>query len=173
MSKTTSLVEETVLGYLQDATNGMNATMAAIEERDSVVLDRVDANSWIQQDVPLPLLIEAVDIVFPHVLVYVPTTQNSQTEKFRYFAGFHECAVEIRASVDDFNGLVVLKATLNRLVEAALNTLQSTGFLSAAQAAGIQYGRKFDVRYGPVESGGDNFVQSAVIRLQIEQRVGT
>ncbi len=169
MAKTAAAAKKTITDFLRDATIGLNAQLGGIATRDSVILPLVDDNAWFSANLPAALIDEQQDapIAYPHVLIYLRGSRNENIEKFRYFSGRHEVAVEIRVSVEGFPQVAAMEDMLDRYVEAALNVLQSTARNWGAQP--VQYGGRHTVAYEPVQDGGLNLVQSAIIVPVLEQ----
>ncbi len=168
MSKTAAAAKSVLLGFLQDASAGLNAQLDVIEARDSASYPRIPDAGWFTVNAAAPLLDENLDNApYPCVLVYLAGSENRNIQKFRYFSGAHEVVIEIRLSVEGFRELLGLENMLDAYVEAALNVVQSTSQVWGAQ--GVLYNGRYRVQYRSIELGGLNLIQAAEIRLQMEQ----
>ncbi len=168
MSKTAAQAKKVVTGFLKDAGFGLNTQLPLIESRDGVTLPAVPDTGWFSANLSLEAIEENLDApIYPHVLIYLRRSENTEIERFRYFSGRHEVAVEIRVSVEGFPQATDLEDMLDRYVEAALNVLQSTARNWGAQT--VQYGGKHAVTYSPVGPGGLNLIQSAILTVTLEQ----
>lgn len=99
---------------------------------------------------------------YPAVLVYCDKIANTLKEKFRVFSGTARVCVEVRCSRDRLEGL---DEYLQLYAGAVCRVLEHE---RGQWTEGLYYAGGYEVTYGPVRTGGNYFLQSAKVVLEIE-----
>lgn len=115
----------------------------------------------LQQHVAAEIAERAGSVRYPVAYVYCDRVLNPLREKFRTFSGTAQLNVEVRVSHDHIGEL---QKQLQMCVEAVTNVLDGR---RGAWSAGLFYGGGYEIAIGPVKKGGRNFIQSAVVRLEV------
>ena len=99
---------------------------------------------------------------YPAVLVYCDKLSNTLKEKFRLFSGTARLCVEIRCTRDRLEGLderlQLYSAAVCRVLEHGRGQWTST----------LYYAGQYEVAFGAVRTGGNYFLQSAKVVVEIE-----
>jgi hypothetical protein len=99
---------------------------------------------------------------YPAVLVYCDKIANTLKEKFRVFSGTARICIEVRCTRDRLEGL---DEHLQLYSAAVCRVL---GNERGQWTQGLYYAGGYEVTYGPVRSGGNYFLQSAKVVLDVE-----
>ena len=98
---------------------------------------------------------------YPSVHVYCDKVLNDQVEKFRTFSGRVQVTVEARHTQDRLAGL---SHALGTVVDTLTDVL---GANRGDWADGMFYGGKYEVSFGTIKHGGQNFMQAAKVTFEI------
>jgi len=113
------------------------------------------------QNAPADLVERGEIARYPMVLVYCEKVNNNLVEKFRTFSGMVSMAAEVRHSKDRLQGL---QDGLELCADAVTQVLDSN---RGDWGSGIYYAGGYQVTYGPVKHGGQNYLQTAKVTFEI------
>jgi hypothetical protein len=162
MAQTGSIVVRHVVGYLTDATAGVNTLAAQLAQDTSVDLSPFRPASVLTQNVSFELAEKALVVKYPAIHVYVDRVQNMLTEKFRMFSGKVRTIAEVRVSNDRIDEV---EQYVKLYVEAI------TGVLDANRGCwgeGAFFAGAYDVSFEPMKHGGKNFLQIAKVTFEVD-----
>jgi hypothetical protein len=115
----------------------------------------------IEEHVAAELAERAGTIHYPVLHVYCDRVVNQLREKFRTFSGIAQLNVDVRVSHDHIDQL---QSQLQTCVEAVTDALDST---RGSWGEGMFYTGGYEISFNPVKKGGRNFIQSALVRLEV------
>ena len=98
---------------------------------------------------------------YPMVMVFCEKVNNSLTEKFRTFSGTVSMVAEVRHSKDRLQGL---QDGLELCADAVTQVLDSN---RGDWGSGMYYTGGYQVAFGPVKHGGQNYIQVAKVTFEI------
>ncbi len=165
MARTTAEALDRMRDLLIHPEAGVNAQIAGIEARDSVILPRVAEDQFVLMNLPPDLADQSLDVTYPALYLFVEEAQNTNSEKFAYFSGSLLLGIDVRVTAEDPEEL---ESALHRYVEAVLNVLQVS---RGEWSAGLSFSGRYAVRFSVTRMGGDNFIQSARLSLPLDQYV--
>lgn len=161
MTQIGTLAAQKVVGLLS-ADSGLPATIAELNAELGVALPVFRAQQVVAQNVAPEIAERSTGAKYPLVHVYTSKLSNLLREKFRRFSGEAQMAAEVRISQDRLEGLELLVQLYADAVVQVLD--QSRGDLGD----GVFYGGGYEISYGPVKSGGRNFIQVAKVTFVLE-----
>ncbi len=103
---------------------------------------------------------------YPAIYVYCGKVRNLLREKFRKFSGEAQMVVEVRVSQDRLEGLEALAQVSAEKVTDALDAQRGDW------SDGMFFGGGYEIQYGPVKHGGQNFLQIAKVTFTVEVSIG-
>ena len=156
-----SLTTQKVVSLLA-AEGGMPASIAALADSEQAVLPVFSAKQVIAQNVAPEIAERSAGAKYPLVHVYCNKLSNLLTEKFRSFSGQSQMVAEVRVSQDRLEGLEPLVQLYADAVTQVLD--QSRG----DWGGGVFFCGGYEINYGPVKSGGKNFIQIAKITFVLD-----
>jgi hypothetical protein len=165
MAQTTAAALNCLQALLINPDSGVNAQMAAIEARDGVILQRISDTQVVTMNLSAEIADDNLDFEYPAIFLWGEEAQNDNREKFAWFSGTIELAVDLRITAELPDGL---EASLHRYVEAILDVLQNS---QGEWMPGLMFSGQYTARYSPARLGGDNFLQTARISVTLEQYV--
>jgi hypothetical protein len=141
---------------------GINDVLAALEAgAGSASSPGFDPAQILPQNVPSDLAVRSGAVKYPSIQVYCEKILNQLTEKFRSFSGKVQMAVEIRHSQDRIDGLLDILEDYADAATAVLNGSRGDW------GDGMFYSGGYEISFGPVKSGGRNFIQVAKVTFDI------
>jgi len=144
---------------------GLPAKVSQIAEVQALELAPFTASQIVTMNVASDLAERATGMKYPLVHIYCERFTNSMTEKFRRFSGEARMVMEVRVSQDRIEGL---DDRLQAYVDAVTEVLDTN---KGPWDSGICYLGGYDVTFGPVKSGGKNFLQTAKVALLLNVSV--
>jgi hypothetical protein len=165
MAQTTAAALDRLLALLVNPDAGVNAQMSTIEARDGVIMQRIPDAQVVTMNLSAEVADDNLDFEYPAIFLWGEEAQNDNREKFAWFSGTIELAVDLRITAD---GPENLESSLHRYVEAILNVLQAS---QGEWTPGLVFSGQYTVRYSPARLGGDNFLQTARLAVSLEQYV--
>jgi hypothetical protein len=161
MLRIASLSTQKVMGILV-ASQGVPAAVAALVSQEDVILPAIAPAQIVAQNVSPELWEQSVSGNYPMICVYCSKIANQLKEKFRTFSGVVEMTAEARVSQ---NQLQQIEANLEVYVDAITAVLaQNRG----DWGNGVLYSGGYDVAFGAVKHGGQNFLQAAKVSFVLE-----
>jgi hypothetical protein len=140
---------------------GVDVRARELASEDGV--DRVSAVRTIAiQNAASDLAERTLQGKYPAVLVYCDRLTNTLKEKFRVFSGTARLCVEVRCSQDRLEDL----DQQLQLYTGAVCRILEDGRGDWKQ--GLYYAGGYEVTYGPVRTGGNHFLQTAKVVLEVE-----
>jgi hypothetical protein len=129
-------------------------------------------SSWLGQDSQAPIVVignksaeieeGAMRVRYPRVYVFCSRIENRLTEKFRAFSGVLRMVIEVRASSDR---LETLEEQIQQSTDAVADVLERhRGYI----AEGVFLTGRYDIVYDSVRRGGQHYLQSAQLILELE-----
>jgi len=155
-----SAVMDKVVGRIKGPT-GVNAGLAALTQGVQGVAAQLDAAQVRAQNVAADLAEKSGGIKYPAVNVYCEKISNDLWEKFRRFSGRVQMAIEVRHSQDRLEGLQ------DKVELYADSVMQMLDASRGDWGDGMFYGGTYEVSFGPVKTGGRNFLQIAKVTFEI------
>ena len=140
---------------------GVNAGLAALTQGVQGAAAPLDAAQVRAQNVAADLAERSGGVKYPAVNVYCEKITNDLWEKFRRFSGKVQMAIEVRHSQDRLEGL---QDQVELYADSAMQMLNAS---RGDWGDGMFYGGTYEVSFGPVKTGGKNFMQIAKITFEI------
>ena len=141
---------------------GMPGSVAELAAAEKAGIPVFSSKQVIAQNVAPEIAERSTGAKYPLVHVYCNKLSNLLTEKFRTFSGQAQMVSEIRVSQDRLEGL---ETTTQLYADAVTQVLdQSRG----DWGDGVFFGGGYEINYGPVKSGGRNFLQIAKITFVVD-----
>jgi hypothetical protein len=144
------------------ASDGVNTALNDIGARDMVHLSSLGDERILLENVPAKLADENRPSVYPSVYLYCDRMDNALLEKFRRFSGPIFVVADVRVSGERFTGL---ESELGRYVEAVASVL---GDHHGQWTENLAYSGAYQVEFEEIELGGRNFVQRALIEVELQ-----
>lgn len=159
MARTESAAVGYLTGLLRGET-GVDSRIGAMRA-ENIELPAISGVEILEQHVSAEIAERAGSIRYPIAHVYCDRVVNQLREKFRTFSGTAQLNVEVRVSHDHIGEL---QKQLRICVEAVTDVLDGR---RGSWGAGMYYAGGYEISFGPVKRGGRNFIQSAVVRLEV------
>ena len=160
MARTESAVTGFLAGVLRGGDTGLNARIGQLRA-ENIELPAIEGVEILEQHVSAEIAERAGHIRYPVVHVYCDRVSNQLREKFRTFSGTAQLNVDLRVSHDHVGEL---QKQLQTCVEAVTDVLDGR---RGEWATGMFYAGGYEITFSPVKKGGKNFIQSAVVRLEV------
>ena len=142
--------------------SGIQAGLASLTQGDRSGTVAPELGQIRAQNVAADLAERSSGVKYPAVNVYCQRIANEQREKFRKFSGRVFMAVEVRHSQDRLDGL---EGKLQTYADAVTQTLQGS---LGDWGDGMFFGGAYEVAFGAVKHGGQNFLQAATVTFALE-----
>ena len=165
MAQTTAAALDRLQALLINPDTGINAQMSAIEARDGVIMQRIPNAQVVTMNLSAEIADDNLDFEYPAIFLWGEEAQNDNREKFAWFSGTIDLSLELRltAALPE-----ALEASMHRYIEAILDVLQNS---QGEWTPGLIFSGQYTVRYSPARLGGDNFLQTARLSVNLEQYV--
>lgn len=147
------------------APNGLNTSLAALAQSESVTVPPISPNNLFTDNVSSDIAEKSVEPKYTAIYVYCDKMANAMTEKFRSFSGTVEMMIDVRVSQDRLEGIDRASQLYTAAVTQTLN--QNRG----DWGQGLFYAGRYEVSFGPVKHGGRNFIKSTKISVQLDASV--
>ena len=144
------------------APGGLADNIAALAELEQTTLPEFTLRQLVAANVAQELIEQATAVKFPAVHVFCEKIANTLREKFRTFSGKVFMVVEVRVSQDRLEGL---ERAMQIYVDAVMRVLDQH---RGDWGEGMFYTGGYDAQFGPVKHGGRNFIQTAVVRFEVQ-----
>jgi hypothetical protein len=141
---------------------GMPASIADLAASGGTEVPIFHGKQVIAQNVAPDIAERTTGAKYPLVHVYCNKLSNLLVEKFRTFSGQAQMVAEIRVSQDRLEGLEVITQLYADAVTQVLD--ESRG----DWGNGVFFCGGYEINYGPVKSGGKNFIQIAKITFALD-----
>jgi hypothetical protein len=165
MAQTTAAALDRLQALLINPDTGINAQMSAIEARDGVIMQRIPNAQVVTMNLSAEIADDNLDFEYPAIFLWGEEAQNDNREKFAWFSGTIELSLELRLTAELPEAL---EASVHRYIEAILDVLQNS---QGEWTPGLIFSGQYTVRYSPARLGGDNFLQTARLSVNLEQYV--
>ncbi|MGB9454720.1 MAG: hypothetical protein WCB12_01670 [Bryobacteraceae bacterium] len=146
---------------LLTGSSGVNPSLEALALSGETAVAPLGTGQIRTENVTIELVERATATQYPAVNVYCEKILNQLVEKFRTFSGVSQMAIEVRHSQDRVDGL---QDTVELYTSAVTQTLDAN---RGDWGGGMYYAGGYQVTFGPVKSGGRNFVQTAKVTFEI------
>ena len=165
MAQTTAAALDRLQALLINPDAGVNAQMSAIEARDGVIMERIPNAQVVAMNLSAEIADDNLDFEYPAIFLWGEEAQNDNREKFAWFSGTIDLSLELRltAALPE-----ALEASMHSYIEAILDVLQNS---QGEWTPGLIFSGQYTVRYSPARLGGDNFLQTARLSVNLEQYV--
>ena len=154
-----------VLGYLA-ADGGLQAAVEALVLQQGMALRRIAPQQIIAQNVTPEISEQSAVNKYPLVYVYCNKVVNELREKFRTFSGSAQMVVEVRVSQDRLDQI---ETNLQAYVDAVTQVMDDS---RGDWGDGVLFPGEYEVTFGGVKHGGNNFLQIAKISFGLEISAG-
>jgi len=161
MAGVSGTVTSIVVSMLNSTSNGANVRIAAMIANDST-LQAVSARTIVAMNASVDISEKTGYVQYPLVLVYCDKISNTLKEKFRQFSGTAHVVVEARYSQDK---LADLQTNTEVYADAICALLDAS---RGDWGSGLFYPGGYEVSYGAVVRGGNNFLQVAKVGFDVE-----
>ena len=141
--------------------NGLNASLAALAQSESVTVSPVSPTNFFTDNVSSDIAEKSVEPKYTAIYIYCDKMMNTLTEKFRTFSGTIEMTIDVRVSQDRLEGIDHAAQLYTTAVTETLK--QNRG----DWGQGLFYGGRYEIAFGPVKHGGRNFIKSAKISVEL------
>jgi hypothetical protein len=162
MAQTASIVTGKVHDFFKAPDTGLGAVVGNLALNAGMEVTVVRPASVVQQNTPIGLMEKARAVKYPAVHIYVDRVQNLLTEKFRSFSGKVRTVAEVRVSQDRIDGLEDQVRLYVDGVTQILDTNRGTW------GEGMFFAGLYEVKYEPVQHGGQNFLQIAKVSFEVD-----
>lgn len=152
---------EKVLAMLTAAT-GLPFAISSLTEREQMKLAAIDSSQVMAQNVAYETAERSAGVKYPVLYVYCEGLNNLLKEKFRTFSGKARMVIEVRVTHDRLEGV---SRDVQLYAAAAATVLDAN---RGDWSGGMFYTGGYQVEFGPIKSGGRNFLQTAKISFEVE-----
>ena len=159
MARTESAATGFLAGLLRGET-GLDQRIGELRA-ENMELPAMNGVDVLEQHVSAEIAERAGNVRYPVAHVYCDRVVNQLREKFRTFSGTAQLNVELRVSHDHIGEL---QKQLQTCVEAVTDVLDRR---RGSWGGGMYYTGGYEISFGPVKKGGRNFLQCAVVRLEV------
>ncbi len=150
-----------VVSMLSSTTRGANVRIGAMVQDDQA-LQALGARTIVAMNASVDISEKTGYVQYPLMLVYCDKVTNSLKEKFRQFSGAAHVVVEARYSQDK---LADLQANTEVYADAICALLDDS---RGDWGAGFFYSGGYEVSYGAVVRGGNNFLQVVKVGFDVQ-----
>ena len=147
------------------APNGLNTSLAALAQSESVTVSPISATNLFTDNVSSDIAEKTVEPKYTAIYIYCDKMANTLTEKFRSFSGTLQMTIDVRVSQDRLDGIDQVSQLYTAAVTQTLD--QNRG----DWGQGLFYAGRYEVSFGPVKHGGRNFIKSAKISVQLNASI--
>ena len=162
MAQTASIVTGKVSGFFTASNTGLGAVIGNLVLTTGMEVAAIRPASVVRQNTPIGLLEKARAVKYPSVHIYVDRVQNHLTEKFRTFSGKIRTVAEVRVSQDRIEGL---EDQVRLYVDGVTQILDAN---RGTWGEGMFFAGPYEVKYEPVQHGGQNFLQIAKVSFEVD-----
>lgn len=145
---------------------GLAPRVLAAARRANERLAGIGAENIVQRNASADLSERGAGMRYPVFHVYCERVSNELTEKFRRFSGKVRLAIEARVSQDRIEGL---EERTQLYVEAITTLLENN---RGDWGEGLFFTGAYEVTFGPVKSGGRNYLQTAKVTIEVDASAG-
>jgi hypothetical protein len=150
-----------VVSMLTSPTSGASVRIGAMVANDER-LESVGVRSIVAMNASVEISEKTGQVKYPLLLVYCDKVSNTLKEKFRRFSGTAHVVVEARYSQDKVSDL---QANAEVYADAVCAMLDDS---RGDWGSGYFYAGGYEVSYGQVVRGGNNFLQVAKVGFDVE-----
>lgn len=147
------------------APTGLATGLAAVRARTGTSLAPLEDNQLVGIQVAPEIAEKSGCIPYPTFFIYCERLNNTLREKFRRFSGTATLTIEVRVTNDRIE---TLSGAVQHYVDGLTETLDS---LRGDWGEGQFYTGGYQITFGPVKTGGKNYLQvaKATFDLQISK----
>lgn len=161
MARTENLAA-TRLAEILRAEDGVASACAQLLATEETDLTPLTGEEIIEQQVAADLAEKGSCVHYPAIHVYCERLANKQREKFRTFSGTATLAIDIRATHEHLDRLQEQIRVYTGSVTDVLHRKRGTW------SEGMFYTGGYEIVYSPIKKGGRNYLQSALLRLEVQ-----
>jgi hypothetical protein len=144
------------------AEDGVAGTVSRLILEEGLPLTPFSPEAVVEQFVTADLAEKTSNVRYPMIHVYCEKLTNKLREKFRSFSGSATLAIDVRTSHEN---LEEIGQQLQLYVASVTDLLQQR---RGSWGNGMFYTGGYEVVYSPVKRGGKNYLQSAIVRLEVQ-----
>lgn len=161
MAGLSGTLTSTVVSMLSSTTTGANVRIGTLVQADPT-LQAAGVRTIVAMNAGVDLSEKTGYMQYPLMLVYCDRVSNTLKEKFRQFSGAAHVVVEARYSQDRLDRL---QANAEVYADAICALLDDS---RGDWGNGFFYSGGYEVSYGSVVRGGNNFLQIAKVGFDVE-----
>lgn len=161
MAGLSGTLTSTVVSMLSSTTAGANVRIGTMVQADPT-LQAAGVRTIVAMNASVDLSEKTGYMQYPLMLVYCDKVSNTLKEKFRQFSGTAHVVVEARYSQDKLDSL---QANAEVYADAICALLDDS---RGDWGNGFFYSGGYEVSYGAVVRGGNNFLQIAKVGFDVE-----
>lgn len=161
MAGLSGTLTSTVVSMLSSTTTGANVRIGTLVQADPT-LQAAGVRTIVAMNAGVDLSEKTGYMQYPLMLVYCDRVSNTLKEKFRQFSGAAHVVVEARYSQDRLDSL---QANAEVYADAICALLDDS---RGDWGNGFFYSGGYEVNYGSVVRGGNNFLQIAKVGFDVE-----
>jgi len=143
-------------------TQGLPAVVGTLAEEASISAPAFHADQVTMANIAAELAEKAVVTRYPLVNLYCDRVTNQLREKFRRFSGKVRMVAEARVSHARLEGIESASHLLSDAVTEVLDASRGDW------GNGMFFTGGYEITYGPVKSGGKNFLQITKIAFEVD-----
>lgn len=140
---------------------GLPATVGALSQAAEIDFQGFHAGHIGILNIAMELHEKAAAPHYPAVHLYCERVSNDLREKFRRFSGTVRLVAEARVSQSKMDGLERRSQVLADAITEVLDAARGDW------GDGMFFGGSYEVTFGPVKTGGKNFVQSTKVSFEV------
>lgn len=166
MAQVGSQVTARALSLMSAEDSGINSALAELSMLSGVPVRPLTAGHLQAQNVAADIAEKSVAAKYPAVHIYAEKVTNSMREKFRTFSGKARVVAEARVSQDRLEGVEQQSGLVVDAITAVLDASRGDW------GQGMFYTGGYEVSYGPVKHGGNNFLQITKVAFEVDVSAG-
>lgn len=160
MPQPENMAAQTLAGILR-SDDGVAGKCARLILEEGLMLTPFSPDAVVEQHVTADLAEKGGSVQYPMIHVYCEKLTNRLREKFRSFSGTATLAIDVRTSHEHLE-------EIGKQLQLYVSSV--TGLLREKRGSwgnGAYYTGGYEVVYSPVKRGGKNYLQSALVRLEV------
>jgi hypothetical protein len=161
MAQLTAIATKTLENLLR-APTGLATGLAAVTAHTGRSLAPLQDNQIVGLQIASEIAEKSGCIHYPAFFIYCEKLTNTLREKFRTFSGTATLTIEVRVTHDRIENI---SGTLQHYVDALTETLDA---IRGDWGEGQLYTGGYQISFGPVKTGGKNFLQVAKATFDVQ-----
>jgi hypothetical protein len=149
------------LANLLRGDDGAGPISEQLIQQEQLQVSPLEVTAVLEQFVAADVAEKASAARYPAIHVYCDKVSNTLQEKFRAFSGTAQLNIDVRVSHEHLDRL---HEQLQIYVESVTEVLQRK---RGTWGMGVMYTGGYELIFSPVKRGGRNYIQSALIKLEV------